>query len=688
MNIPIQGGSLDFAPGSLFTINAKESLSLSVPRFQVDGKSRNDFRFVSAGNATPIKQGVDEYRITYETETSPQLTLKLVLRVSQATPVIRFRYELHAAEAVCLTNVDNRNAVEYFAVTAPGSEAEVSEIQFSNFDPGVHSFVPHKQTYPDYQLRAGLRFAGPIALIGRKPGSLLAAFEHGSEHPETFLGFGCELEDNALTLTVSAVKGNYYHGQEVSMDKPFTSVWFELCTAGTSVEDLLKEYRRFVLDYMAESEESRLPYVYYNSWNYQERQKYFENKPYLSEMNTERMCQEIDVAHQIGVDVFVIDTGWYTKTGDWWVNQERFPENMQAVRERLQQYGMKLGLWFNPIVAAKSSEIVKAHPEYIMEQSGKQRYHDQIWETEGSYGMCLASNYADWFIEKLCKLHEELGVSYFKWDGIGQYGCDSADHNHGTEDNSPEERAQCYAYEMGRQMIRIASEVSRRCPGVIVDFDITEGGRFVGLGFLAAGKYFLINNGPYFHNFDIPDWVNITPDTINVFFYPGAARPRVCRQGILFDSFVPSILFLTHFLPDKPRLSQENSTATMLLGGNGIWGDLVTMDKEDVQFFQEQITRYKSVAKAVVRSYPITNGFIGSSPEIYEKLDPETGKGLMAMFAVKKSSITYLTQPLNIDSATVVYGADAWERKGKQLQISVELGADEARVVYVDRQAE
>ena len=68
---------------------------------------------------------------------------------------------------------------------------------------------------------------------------------------------------------------------------------------------------------------------------------------------------------------------------------------------------MKLGLWFNPIVAAKSSESVTSHPEFILEEHGTQRYHDQIWETEGSYGMCLASDYAHWFIEKLCSLHHQ-----------------------------------------------------------------------------------------------------------------------------------------------------------------------------------------------------------------------------------------------------------------------------------------
>jgi alpha-galactosidase len=40
-------------------------------------------------------------------------------------------------------------------------------------------------------------------------------------------------------------------------------------------------------------------------------------------------------------------------------------------------------------------------------------------------------------------------------------------------------------------------EVCKACPQAIFDFDITEGERFVGLGFLSAGKFFHMNNGPY-----------------------------------------------------------------------------------------------------------------------------------------------------------------------------------------------
>ena len=40
------------------------------------------------------------------------------------------------------------------------------------------------------------------------------------------------------------------------------------------------------------------------------------------------------------------------------------------VKAKLDGYGMRLGLWFNPIVAAKSTRIYREHPEYVVNRDG------------------------------------------------------------------------------------------------------------------------------------------------------------------------------------------------------------------------------------------------------------------------------------------------------------------------------
>ena len=149
--------------------------------------------------------------------------------------------------------------------------------------------------------------------------------------------------------------------------------------------------------------------IFYNTWNFQERNKHWNKKPYLAAMNLDRMLQEIEAAHKIGIDVFAIDTGWFEKTGDWQPSKARFPDGLKTVKAKLDSYGMKLGLWFNPTVAAVSSSILANNKDCLKKFNDKKDGPYPVWETEDSYGMCLVSRYWDAFADELIRLAKELG---------------------------------------------------------------------------------------------------------------------------------------------------------------------------------------------------------------------------------------------------------------------------------------
>ena len=154
-------------------------------------------------------------------------------------------------------------------------------------------------------------------------------------------------------------------------------------------------------------------------------------------------------------------------------------------------------------------------------------------------------------------------------------------------------------------MARVVDKLCAACPEAIVDFDITEGGRSVGLGFLSAGKYFLINNGPYNDNYDLKPPAD---GNVNLFFFPGPARAWVCRTPLTYDKWVPSVLFLTHYLPDDPRASQELNIASLVLGQNGIWGDLLRVSDEGIARFGAALAAYKQVRDDITRATLLRTG--------------------------------------------------------------------------------
>ncbi|MDZ7607407.1 MAG: hypothetical protein U5K79_17885 [Cyclobacteriaceae bacterium] len=266
----------------------------------------------------------------------------------------------------------------------------------------------------------------------------------------------------------------------------------------------------------------------------------------------------------------------------------------------------------------------------------------KVWETEESYGMCLVSPYKDAFADELIRLNKELGVTYFKWDAIGQYECNDAGHFHGDSTNTPQERLDSYAFEIGRAMNYVVDKLARACPEAIVDFDITEGGRTVGLGFLASGKYFLINNGPYYFNYDIP--FDRDKDNWNIFFFPGPARGWICRTPLQYDKWFPTVLFLTHYIPDDPIANQSICLGSLMLGQNGIWGDLPAISDEGVAYFNQVLGRYKQVRSDITLASLTSDGVVGGSPEVYEKMNPSNGKGLIVMFSSHRGDYTYITK--------------------------------------------
>jgi alpha-galactosidase len=629
--------SLACGRGCLWEYGQQASVyHFSPPTFSVDGKriSAVVSHFTSVGTPTHLDNGATEYLFAGALEQDSHLRLRLQFQVNDRTPVIRFRYTLEADQPRTLSGTNSLIYLQASLKQLP----QVEEVTLSNFAQLTHSYTLYEQPIEDQYFQDSGAVMGPILVASDHHRSFLLAYEHGSQVPDAFLHY--ELSPDR-SVRLSAVKGNYVSGQRLDAEHPFQTIWMETAATQGGIDQLASTYRQFVLKYMTQNTATRKPYIFYNTWNFQERNKWWNGRPYLESMNEDRILKEIDVAHRMGVDVFVLDTGWYEKTGDWTVSSKRFPGGLRTVKQKLDGYGMKLGLWFGPTTAAASSRVVREHPEWRRSWNGQVAEPQEVWETEKSYKMCMVSGYADTFADELIRLAKEVGVTYFKWDAIAQYGCNDPHHNHGDESNTPQERSDSYGFQLVQYMSRVADKVAAAVPGAIVDFDVTEGGRSMGLAFLSSGKYFLINNGPYYQNYDIP--IDLERTNSNLFFYQGPARTWIARSPLTFDKWIPSTLFLTHYFPDDPQQWQEVDVASLILGQNGIWGDLLNVSDSGVAFIGSTLARYKQVREDITESDPVVSGVVSASPEIHEKISAATGRGAVVIFATERGTYHYIT---------------------------------------------
>jgi len=96
------------------------------------------------------------------------------------------------------------------------------------------------------------------------------------------------------------------------------------------------------------------------------------------DISEEGLMAEIDIAAEIGAELFTIDAGWYCdigtlwtyNTGDWHTGN-CLPNDLFPVFEYIRKKGLKCGLWVEIESAGSESSLAKEHPEWFITRYGK-----------------------------------------------------------------------------------------------------------------------------------------------------------------------------------------------------------------------------------------------------------------------------------------------------------------------------
>ena len=91
-----------------------------------------------------------------------------------------------------------------------------------------------------------------------------------------------------------------------------------------------------------------------------------------------------DKAKELGVELFVLDDGWFgkrnddtTSLGDWQANPEKLPEGVKGIAEKITAKGLKFGLWFEPEMISEDSQLYRMHPDWVLASSGLSQMRQQ-----------------------------------------------------------------------------------------------------------------------------------------------------------------------------------------------------------------------------------------------------------------------------------------------------------------------
>lgn len=133
----------------------------------------------------------------------------------------------------------------------------------------------------------------------------------------------------------------------------------------------------------------------------------------------EKLLEIAKAAKKMGVDLLVMDDGWFGKRdddnsglGDWYVNENKIKCGLNKLVEQVNDLGMKFGIWFEPEMVSEDSDLYRAHPEWVMQIPGRPavRSRNQL-----ALDM-TRKDVQDYLIESVNKVLDSANIYYMKWD--------------------------------------------------------------------------------------------------------------------------------------------------------------------------------------------------------------------------------------------------------------------------------
>ena len=135
--------------------------------------------------------------------------------------------------------------------------------------------------------------------------------------------------------------------------------------------------------------------------------------------NGEKIVSIAKQASELGVEMLVLDDGWFGKRendcsglGDWFFNEEKMGCTLHDLVEEVNKTGMKFGIWIEPEMISEDSDLYRAHPEWAFELPGRKAIRSR-------HQLCLdfsRRDVQDYVFDMISNIIESANIEYVKMD--------------------------------------------------------------------------------------------------------------------------------------------------------------------------------------------------------------------------------------------------------------------------------
>ncbi len=148
---------------------------------------------------------------------------------------------------------------------------------------------------------------------------------------------------------------------------------------------------------------------------------------------TEKLLDIAKNAAKLGIEMLVMDDGWFGKRnddnsslGDWVVNEEKLPGGLFYLVDEVNKLGMKFGIWMEPEMVSLDSDLYRKHPDWAIQIPGR-----KACLSRNQFVLDLSrQEVRDYIYEMIRGILKSANITYVKWDmnraltDLGSYGLD------------------------------------------------------------------------------------------------------------------------------------------------------------------------------------------------------------------------------------------------------------------------
>ena len=137
------------------------------------------------------------------------------------------------------------------------------------------------------------------------------------------------------------------------------------------------------------------------------------------DFNTEKLIGIAREASRLGIEMLVMDDGWFGKRnnddcalGDWTVNEEKLPGGLKYLADEINKLGMKFGIWLEPEMISPDSDLYRAHPDWAIAIPGREgtlSRHQYVLDL-------TREDVLEHTWESISKVLQSANIEYVKWD--------------------------------------------------------------------------------------------------------------------------------------------------------------------------------------------------------------------------------------------------------------------------------